>query len=119
MNDTDLQSSFEIQSVIFGIVAIGIFILTGTGTVMLSTRRKCKNIILIVGPHDLHVSPSIPIYHSAPGSENVPQIYDTANSGYLEVVHDGLQQATSFESDEDIKIENENLNVINVYEEID
>ncbi|CAC5416021.1 HMCN [Mytilus coruscus] len=105
-----LRGSFEIQSVIFGVVAIGIFILTGTGTVIVSARRKFSNTIHIVGPHEL--SPSIPIYHSAPTSENIPQIYDVTNSGFLEIIDDSLQQNPSLESDEDIKSDT-------VYEEID
>ncbi|CAG2225765.1 TTN [Mytilus edulis] len=84
--DLDSTASFDLRVLIFSIVALGIFIFTATGAVIMSKGTKHPHVIHIIGPHER--CPSIPIYHSAPASGNTPNVYDLPNPGYLEVIDD-------------------------------
>ncbi|XP_071149230.1 uncharacterized protein [Mytilus edulis] len=84
--DLDSTASFDLRVLVLSIVALGIFIFTATGAVIMSKGTKHPNVIHIIGPHER--CPSIPIYHSAPASGNTPNVYDLPNPGYLEVIDD-------------------------------
>ncbi|VDI54708.1 Hypothetical predicted protein [Mytilus galloprovincialis] len=75
--------SFDFRSIIIGITALGICIVTSSVTVVLMKGRRKSSVVHVVGPHELS---TIPIYHSAPSAEPVIHIYDSANAGYLEVI---------------------------------
>ncbi|CAC5409002.1 unnamed protein product [Mytilus coruscus] len=58
--------------------------------------KKTKGVVHVVGPHEMS---TIPIYHSAPSAEPVIHVYDSANSGYLEVIDNASSQSHYSERD--------------------
>lgn len=58
-------------------------------------------------------------YHSAPSSEPVIHIYDTANSGYLEVIDNTNRQSHQSESDNKEEGSSNTTNTAHDYEDID
>ncbi|CAG2206903.1 unnamed protein product [Mytilus edulis] len=79
---------------------------------------KVKDAVHGVGPHELS---TIPIYHAAPSSAPVIHLYDTANSGYLEIIDNGHNESNSSESDNKDSGEDSpnTTNNAHVYEDID
>ncbi|XP_052080246.1 sialoadhesin-like isoform X2 [Mytilus californianus] len=74
-----LTASFDLRTVVFCIIAIGIFLLSTAGTVIMSKGMRRKNVIHIIGPHER--CPTIPIYHTAPALNNTQNVYAIPETG--------------------------------------
>ncbi|CAG2218517.1 unnamed protein product [Mytilus edulis] len=82
----DMTVYYDLRTVMFCIIAIGIFILSTAGTVIMSKGIRRKNVIHIIGPHER--CPTIPIYHTAPALDNTQNEYAIPETGYLQVTNE-------------------------------
>ncbi|CAC5385527.1 unnamed protein product [Mytilus coruscus] len=116
----DLVASFDFRFLVFGISGFGIFIATTAGAAIMFKGRRYHNVIHIVSPLE---TSTIPIYHCAPSTEPVVHIYDTVNSGYLEVVNNDYlyqqSEASGANDKESDEISTTSANTVPCYEEID
>ncbi|CAG2217646.1 HMCN [Mytilus edulis] len=120
-----LTETYDLRLIVFGLMAIGIFIVTATGTVIILRSRCNSNLVhvLIVGPHEHVEGSSISIYHAATSSEPVVHTYDTTNPDYLEVIDytNRLSYLSEHykESEEDEESQTNSIRNDHDYEEID
>ncbi|CAC5393433.1 unnamed protein product [Mytilus coruscus] len=86
LSTQDMTVYYDLRIVVFCIIAIGIFILSTAGTIILSKGIRSKNVIHITGPHER--CPTIPIYHTAPALDNTQNEYAIPETGYLQVTNE-------------------------------
>ncbi|CAC5404483.1 unnamed protein product [Mytilus coruscus] len=112
-----LAASFDLRTVMFCIIAIGIFILSTAGTVIMSKGIRRKNVIHIIGPHErCH---TIPIYHSAPALDTTQNVYAIPETGYLQVTNEQYE-LEHFQETENKGVENYTSRYMSSnYDEID
>ncbi|XP_052080109.1 titin-like isoform X2 [Mytilus californianus] len=112
-----LTTSYDLRIVVFSIIAIGIFILSTAGTVIVSKGIRRKNVIHIIGPHER--CPTIPIYHTAPAFDTTPNVYAIPETGYQQVTNEQYE-LDNFQDTENKGVENYTSRYMSsLYDEID
>ncbi|CAC5393427.1 TTN [Mytilus coruscus] len=112
-----LTASYDLRIVVFSIIAIGIFILSTAGTVLVSKGIRRKNVIHIIGPHER--CPTVPIYHTAPAFDTTPNVYAIPETGYLQVTNEQYE-LDNFQDTENKGVENNTSRYMSsLYDEID
>ncbi|XP_071148690.1 neural cell adhesion molecule 1-like [Mytilus edulis] len=115
LGSQDMTGYYDLRTVMFCIIAIGIFILSTAGTVIMSKGIRRKNVIHIIGPHER--CPTIPIYHTAPALDNTQNEYAIPETGYLQVTNE--QYELDFSQDTVNKGSEKSRYMSSNYDEID